>query len=319
MKFSTKVEVKEHSERIDHRQKIAMIGSCFTNNIGNKLLGDQFDVSINPFGILFNPISVANAIKGCIDQKEFTAQDLLQQGEQWLSLQHHSVFNALTKEETLTKINAAIKASKHYYAEGNFLFITFGSAWIYTHLTSQTVVANCHKIPQKQFTKSLLTVEDIVKCYSNLLQEIRAYNPSLNIVFTISPVRHWKDGVVENNQSKSVLHLAIMELVNNYDFASYFPSYEIVLDELRDYRFYKEDLLHPNQQAVDYIYERFEEVFYTEGTQELNKTIRKLKAALAHRPFNEKSTDYQKFVKQTHEKIKALKEQHPYLFLVQGF
>ncbi|MCT4580573.1 MAG: GSCFA domain-containing protein [Flavobacteriales bacterium] len=313
MKFSTKVEIKEHSKRINHRQKIAMIGSCFTNNIGNKLLEDQFDVSINPFGILFNPISVANAIKGCIDQKEFTAKDLLQQGEQWLSLQHHSAFNALTKEEILTNINDTIKANKDYYAKGSFLFITFGSAWIYTHLASQTVVANCHKIPQKQFTKSLLTVEELVKCYSSLLYEIREYNPNLNIVFTISPVRHWKDGVIENNQSKAVLHLAIMELVNNFDFVSYFPSYEIVLDELRDYRFYKADLLHPNQQAVDYIYERFSEVYYHTETQQLNRSIRKVKAALSHRPFNIDSKEHQHFLEKTKQKIEALKQAHPYL------
>ena len=235
MKFSTKVEIKPNLTQINHQHKIAMIGSCFTHNIGAKLLNDKFDVSINPFGILFNPISVASAIEHCVNNKELVGGDIKNHGEQWLSLKHHSSFNALTKDETLSKINEAIKQSSKYYNSGDYLFITFGTAWVYTLIETNEIVANCHKIPNKQFTKRLLTVKEIVDSYKELFKTIQKKNPSQKIVFTISPVRHWKDGVVENNRSKAVLHLAIMELTQVYDFASYFPSYEIVLDELRDY------------------------------------------------------------------------------------
>lgn len=313
MKFSTKVEIEPNSIRINHQHKIAMIGSCFTHNIGAKLLNDKFDVSINPFGILFNPISVASAIDYCVNNKELVGSDLKNHGEQWLSLKHHSSFNSLTQDETLSKINEAIKQSSKYYNSGDYLFITFGTAWVYTLIETNEIVANCHKIPNKQFSKRLLTVKEIVDSYKELFKTIQKKNPSQKIVFTISPVRHWKDGIVENNRSKAVLHLAIMELTQTYEFASYFPSYEIVLDELRDYRFYKTDLLHPNQQAVDYIYERFAESFYNNDTQLLNKTIQKLKAALAHKPFNIQSKEHQSFVEKTQLKIKEIEKSYPYL------
>lgn len=313
MKFRTKVEIEEQSIRISHEDKIAMIGSCFTNNIGEKLSNDKFDVSVNPFGILFNPISVANAISHCLNQKEFGEQDLIHFGEKWLSFEHHSSFNSLTKEESLRKINASIKEAKEYYLKGNILFITLGTAWVYVHNKTNKVVANCHKIPNKEFTKRLLNIEEIVIKYNNLFALLKKNNPNIKVVFTVSPVRHWKDGVVENNRSKAVLHLAIMELVQKNEFVSYFPSYEIMLDELRDYRFYKDDLLHPNQQAVDYIYERFAESYYTDETQQLNKTIQKLKAALGHKPFNIDSKEHQLFLEKTHLKVKEIEKSYPYL------
>lgn len=313
MKFQTKVEVPSINYKINHRHKIAMIGSCFTENIGDKLKQDKFDISINPYGILFNPISVAKSIKSCINQVKITEDDILQEGEQWLSLNHHSEFNSLTAQETLIKINQSIEDSKEYYNEGDCLIITLGTAWVYEFNKTKEIVANCHKIPNTNFAKRLLNIDEIVEEYSKLFINLTEKNPFLKIIFTVSPVRHWKDGVVENNRSKSVLHLSIMELVNKFEVVSYFPSYEIVLDELRDYRFYKEDMLHPNKQAVDYIYERFSDTFYTKETMSLNKKIRKLKLALAHRPFNPNSEGHQLFLKQTEEKIKRLEEEFSYL------
>lgn len=313
MKLQTKVEISLNKNKINHQHKIAMIGSCFTQNIGEKLQQDQFDVSINPYGILFNPVSVAKAIKACLNQLSLKEEDLIKVGEQWASLNHHSQFNTLVAKDTLQRINQSIQDAKSYYAESNLLIITFGTAWVYELNETKEIVANCHKIPNKNFTKRLLTIEEIVDVYSTLFLELISENPNLNIMFTVSPVRHWKDGVVENNRSKSVLHLAIMELVNKFEIVSYFPSYEIVLDELRDYRFYKEDMLHPNQQAVDYIYERFSDTFYTKETVVLNKRIRKLKLALAHKPFNINSEAHQLFIKQTKEKVLVLEREHPYL------
>lgn len=313
MNFSTKVKIEVSKYKFNHLQKISLIGSCFSHNIGEKLSEDEFDVSINPFGILYHPISIAEAIKSCVLQEKFKEQDLLRIGEQWLSLKHHSQFNKLTAKECLVGINSSIEKAKGYYNDADILIITFGTAWVYTYNKTGKVVANCHKIPNNEFTKRLLSVSEIVNQYETTIQLLKEYNPSLQVLFTISPVRHWKDGVVENNQSKATLHLAIKELVTINDKVDYFPSYEILLDELRDYRFYKDDLLHPNQLAVDYIYERFNETFYSQKTTVLIDKVRKIKSALSHRPFNVNSESHLKFIRSTNEKANALEKEYPFL------
>jgi len=314
MQFRSKVTIPlSNVNKINHCHKIAMIGSCFAQNIGERLEQDKFDVSINPCGILFNPISVAKAIKSCFYQTLIIKNQIRKEGEQWLSLDHHSRFNSISSEETLSKINQSILDSKDYYINGDYLIITLGTAWVYEFKETKEIVANCHKIPNTRFLKILLSIDEIVTIYSTLFIELLKKNSSLKIIFTISPVRHWKDGVVENNRSKSVLHLAIMELVSLFKSVSYFPSYEIVIDELRDYRFYKEDMLHPSDQAVDYIYERFSELYYTKETVDLNLKIRKISLALAHRPFNLNSKSHQLFLINTQEKMKQFKIDYPYL------
>lgn len=315
MNFRTKVKIEESKNKINHLQKISFIGSCFSHNIGEKLLEDEFDVSLNPFGILYHPISIAEAIKKCVLQENFSQSDLLKVGEQWLSLKHHSQFNKLTVDECLSEINDSISASANYYNDSDFLIITFGTAWVYSYNETGKIVANCHKIPNTQFTKRLLSVSEIVKEFKETIEILKEYNPSLRILFTISPVRHWKDGIVENNRSKATLHLAIKELTEIHDKVNYFPSYEILMDELRDYRFYKDDLLHPNQLAVDYIYERFSEVFFSPETNSLLNKIRKLKSALSHRPFNPKSESHLKFIKSTNDKVQELEKKFPFLNL----
>jgi hypothetical protein len=313
MNFRTKVAIEESDYKIDHHQKISLIGSCFTHNIGNKLKADKLDVSINPFGILFNPMSIANAIKFCVLQGKFEKSQLLNRGEKWLSFKHHSQFNALSANDSLKEINESIEASSDYYNDADFLIVTFGTAWVYTYNETGEIVANCHKIPNNQFTKRLLSIEEIVEEYKKVIIILKDHNPRLKIIFTISPVRHWKDGVVENNRSKAVLHLAISQLVKEMKEVSYFPSYEIVLDELRDYRFYKEDMLHPNQMAVDYIYERFSQAFYTKETTDLIDKIKKVELALSHKPFNPNSESHQKFIELTNKKIRDLRKEYPFI------
>ncbi len=313
MNFRTRVAIEESDDKINHHQKISLIGSCFTHNMGNKLKADKFDVSMNPFGILFNPISIASAIKSCVLQDRFENSQISNIADQWLSLKHHSQFNGLSANDCLSKINKAIEASSEYYMNADFLIITFGTAWVYTYNETGEIVANCHKIPNNQFTKRLLSIEEIVEEYKELIKLLKEYNPRLKIIFTISPVRHWKDGVVENNRSKAVLHLAISELIKEIKEVNYFPSYEVVMDELRDYRFYKDDLLHPNQMAVDYIYERFSEVFYAKETTALIDKIKKIKLALSHRPFNPDSESHQKFIEKTNKKVADLIKENPFL------
>lgn len=302
MNFRSKVKIEESKNKINHLQKISFIGSCFSHNIGDKLTADEFDVSLNPFGILFNPISIAKAIESCVLQTKILASDLINVGEQWLSLDHHSEFNELSENECLKGINNSIEASINYYNDADYLIITFGSAWVYTYNKTGEIVANCHKIPSDEFTKRLLNVTEIVNSFKHTISLLKEYNPSLQILFTISPVRHWKDGIVENNRSKAILHLAIMEILVNHSQTAYFPSYEIVMDELRDYRFYKSDLLHPNDLAVDYIYEQFSNTFYTSDTKALIERIRRLKSSLSHRPFNPNSESHFQFRESTNQK-----------------
>ena len=313
MKFRTEVSIPKSMFEVTHQHRIAMIGSCFTNNIGTCLNNDKFDVSINPFGILFNPISVANAIEHCANQIFIKKDSLINTSEQWVSLLHHSQFNRAAQEETLKVINHSILEAKDYYNNADLLIITFGTAWIYKYNKTGDYVANCHKIPNKEFTKELLSVTKIVEVYKKLFKSLIKSNPKLNIIFTISPVRHWKDGVVENNQSKATLQLAVKELVEEFDFVNYFPAYEIVLDELRDYRFYKDDMLHPNEVAVAYIYEKFRATYYSEKTILLNKKISKIRLAASHRPFNFEADSHQSFIAKTKLLITQVGLENPYL------
>ncbi len=315
MKFRTEVTIPESKFKVTHQHKIALIGSCFTNNIGSRLEKDKFDISINPYGILFNPISVADAIDSCVTQKFLDQNSLINTGEQWASLFHHSQFNRIDKQETLKGINNSILEAKDYYNNADLLIITFGTAWIYKYNKTGNYVANCHKIPSKEFSKELLSIKYIVETYRTLFEKLKKSNPNLNVVFTVSPVRHWKDGVVENNQSKSVLQLAVKELESEFDCVSYFPSYEIVLDELRDYRFYKEDMLHPNDVAVDYIYEKFIATYYSSETVLLNKKINKIRLASSHRPFNFNANSHQQFIKKTKAFIEQVNAAYPFLDL----
>lgn len=313
MELLTKVNIDKLPFHINHTHNISMIGSCFANNIGKMLIEDGFNVSINPFGILFNPISVSRAIRHITLEYQYKEQDLINYNEQWISLNHHSNFNCDIKEDTLFKINSKIKETKDFYKSSDILFITFGTAWVYTYNINDKIVANCHKIPSKYFSKKLLSIEEILRSYEILIPIIRKNNPSKKIVFTISPVRHWKDGIIENNRSKSVLHLAIMEMIKRYENTYYFPSYEIMIDELRDYRFYKEDMLHPNNQAVKYIYKRFSTLFYNEETKSINNQLRKIKLSLNHKPFNKNSKDYNEFKKKLEIKINNFRIKYPYI------
>jgi len=313
MKFRTEVIIPESAFKIDHRQKIAMIGSCFTSNIGERLEDDKFDVSINPYGILFNPMSVAKAVEACVNQCFISEEYLIDTGEQWVSLDHHSQFNSADKKEVMDEINNSILKAKNYYNNADVLIVTLGTAWVYRYNKTEEYVANCHKIANKEFTKELLKVSEIVETYESVLLNLRASNRKLKVIFTVSPVRHWKDGVVENNQSKAVLQLAIKELVSQFDYVSYFPSYEIVMDELRDYRFYKEDMLHPNDVAVDYIYQKFKATYYSSETLLLNQKIKKIKLAVNHRPFNFKAESHLLFIGKTKALIQQVSNENAYL------
>lgn len=312
MNFSTKVDIPQAKKPITLDDAIFITGSCFAENIGNLLADYKFNTLVNPFGIIYNPLSIANSLNLILNKKNFIEEDLLFFNDKWLSLQHHGHFSSRDKNSCLSSINNAISKANKQLQNANYLMITFGSAWVYEH-EKHGLVANCHKIPAKQFSKRLLKVEEIVAAYTSLIKNVKSSNADINIVFTVSPVRHAKDGLWENNLSKAVLHLAVKELTEKFDNCSYFPAYEIVMDELRDYRFFKDDLVHPTDLAVNYVWEKFAMSYFSKETIALMGNIQKIKQAAMHKPFDFNSEKHQVFIQKQLVIIQELEKQCPHL------
>lgn len=312
MKFSIPVVIPSAKKLIDYKDSLLILGSCFAENIGEKLTSHKFNTTVNPFGIIYNPISIANSLTHILNNSYFKEDKLLFFNDKWLSLQHHGAFSNTNKTECLQAINQSITSSNQQLKNATHLFITFGSAWVYEH-EKHGLVANCHKIPAKHFTKRLLKVEEIVAAYTSLIKNIKSSNADINIVFTVSPVRHAKDGLWENNLSKAVLHLSIKEITENFDNCIYFPAYEIVMDELRDYRFFKDDLVHPTDLAVNYVWEKFAMSYFSKETIALMGNIQKIKQAAMHKPFDFNSEKHQQFIKNQLTIIQELTTQFPHL------
>ena len=310
MKFRTELKYTQAANAIDHRSKITLIGSCFSDHVSNKLRLAGFDVLANPHGILFNPESIRNAVSDYLTLKPYTQTDLLYNGEQWVSLSHHGKFSDREPEVTLKRINEGITRARDFLEKSSHLIVTLGTSWIYRHLRQDRIVANCHKIPQAEFQKELLTVEQIVKCLSEMVGEVKKVNPSMSFIFTVSPVRHLKDGIVENTLSKARLHQAVHEMLKDEN-VHYFPSYEIMMDDLRDYRFYESDMIHPNSTAIDYIWEKFSEVWILESCKDLMRRVEGINRALEHRPLNAKSNQYREFRDRVEKEIEAVQKLHP--------
>ncbi len=319
MKFHFEFDIKRFAQPITHKDKLFLIGSCFTENIGEKLKKYKFSVLENPHGILFNPVSVAEALTDYIKRTRYTEQNLFQLNEGWHSWKHHSRFSALTSEESLNKINTSISDANQYLKEADYLMITLGSSWIYTLTEKATnakpgsVAANNHKAPADWFYRRLMTTEEVLQTLDNVLYRLFHFNPKLKIIFTISPVRHLREGVVENNRSKAVLIQAVHHLVDKFDKLYYFPAYELVIDDLRDYRFYAEDLVHPNYFATQYVWEKFTDACMDETTKKLMEEIHSINLAYQHKPFNPSSEQHKKFLKSFYEKASLLQEQYPHL------
>lgn len=319
MKFHFEFDIKKPERLINHNDKLLLIGSCFTENIGEKLLKYKFRVMQNPNGILFNPVSVAEALTDYIEHKEFTKDDLFEYNEGWHSWKHHSRFSGLTAGESLTKINQAIDGAHGFLKQADHLMITLGSTWIYTlteraaNAKAGNVAANNHKAPSDWFHRRLMKPEEVLQVLDNVIHRLFLFNPDLRIIFTISPVRHLREGVVENNRSKAVLIQAVHHLVDKFDKLYYFPAYELVIDDLRDYRFYAEDLVHPNYHATQYVWEKFINACMDEKTRDLIEQIHTINLAYQHKPFNAGSEQHKKFLTVMLEKTQALQQQYSFL------
>lgn len=315
MPFHTEIQIPAYSCQLDYSKRMMLLGSCFSENIGQKLLDLKFSVDMNPFGILYNPDSIANSLEILLEKKIFTVDDLFQDQGVWNSFYHHSRFSDVDQEKVLEKINERISSSHDFLKNADFLAITFGTAWVYQLKQTGQIVSNCHKISAAGFNRFRLDVEQITNRYSELIQELRQFNPDLKFIFTVSPIRHWKDGAVENQLSKATLLLAIDKLIKEFgeNTCCYFPSYEIMMDELRDYRFYAEDMLHISPVATDYIFGRFCNAMVSAESMEISAKVARIIRSVQHRPFNPSSSEYEKFLRANLSEIEKLNAKFPFL------
>jgi len=299
---------KEVKNSIDYNSKILLLGSCFSENIGDKLNYFKFQTNQNPFGILFHPKAIENLVTNAINKKKYLPEDLIFQNERWHCFDAHSSLSSADKNELLANLNSAITATNKKLKEATHVIITLGTSWVYRFIETDAIVANCHKIPQKKFLKKLLSVDEVTKSLKTTIALLKSVNKNVHILFTISPVRHLKDGFTENMQSKSHLITAIHSVINANN-SSYFPSYEIMMDELRDYRFYAQDMMHPNKTAINYIWERFMETQISDNSKLTMQEIETIQKGISHRPFNKNSEQHQRFLKNLEvkkEKINSL-------------
>ncbi|AUC83428.1 GSCFA domain-containing protein [Lacinutrix sp. Bg11-31] len=297
MKLQTQIKLKKQEHNlIDYNTKLLLLGSCFSENIGDKFEYYKFQSISNPFGILFHPKAIENLVIRSIQQKEYTEEDVFFHNDQWHCFDAHSKHSNVSKEKILSDLNTQIQLTNQQILESTHIIITLGTSWVYKLVESDKIVANCHKLPQKEFSKILLSTYEIKQSLQSIIEAIQSVNKNASIVFTVSPVRHIKDGFVENTLSKSHLISAIHQVTNNQ--VSYFSSFEIMLDELRDYRFYKSDMLHPNNTAVEYIWQKFQHVWMASESVKIMSDIDAIQKGLKHKPFNEKSEAHQKFLEQ---------------------
>ncbi|WP_288460629.1 GSCFA domain-containing protein [uncultured Chryseobacterium sp.] len=306
MKFRTEVDIKESQKKIEVEDRIFSIGSCFASEMSDLFLQGQLQTINNPFGTIFNPFSINNAVKRLHDAEFYYEDELITFNDEFISLDHHSSFDTRYVHQTLQKINSGLEEGNSFLQKSNWVIITYGSSFIYEFTPKNKLVANCHKIPQKFFEKRLLTFQELTDSVYNTILNLKDICPDdVQILFTVSPVRHTKDGMIENQLSKSKLITAIHEMIDELDYCHYLPVYEILMDDLRDYRFYKEDMIHPNNQAINYIFEKFGNAYFSDETKDFIKENFKIHKALEHKTSDEKDPKYIEFKEKLNLRIEA--------------
>lgn len=314
MNFHLDFLIHPPDNQINYSEKILHIGSCFTEHIGGSLKRLKFPVLMNPNGILFDPLSITESLTDYINRKKFTEKDLNRREDIWFSWKHHGRFSGTDKSKLLNNINESIEEAHGFLKNAKWLILTFGTAYSYQLIGEDYLpVANCHKIPQSNFSKKLLSIEEIQTALDNCFHQLRNFNPDLNIILTVSPVRHIKDGIIENNRSKARLLEAAHHLEEKFSRIYYFPAYELVIDVLRDYRFFESDLVHPNQQATGFVFNHFLNNFFDKETREIATELEKIISATEHKPFHKDAQEYKRFIKNTIEKIDKIVARHPWL------
>lgn len=309
MKFRTEIPVNNARTEMNYLDGILFLGSCFSIHIHEKLLNLKFNSLSNPFGIVYNPLSLSSQLLRIVNNEPYQESDLHFHNERWFSFDHHSDFSYSDKKECLSQINESLTVSHEKLKSAKFLFLTFGSSWVYHRNENQEVVSNCHKIPAKEFSKFLAETQDMFEQVSYSISEIKKINPTIQVEFSVSPIRHLADGFFENQLSKGRLFDLIHQLKEWDNSFGYFPSYEFLMDDLRDYRFYKSDLVHPSEDAIRYIWEKYVSTYLTGDAEKTMNQVDKVIQAANHRPFNSGSDAHKKFIAKTISRIKNLEKQ----------
>ena len=305
------IRISPPQKQIRYGEKIMLWGSCFTEHIGGRLAKAKFSILQNPNGILFDPLSVSRSILACMENRIYTAEDLVYLNELWQSWDYHSMYSGISSDEVLEKINDSTGTAHAFLKNADHLVVTLGSAFTYKLAGTSRQVANCHRAPGQTFNKVLLGTDEIVFAYTTLLAELRAMNPALQVIFTISPVRHIRDGVIENNRSKSRLIEAVHTIVGDNDNCCYFPAYELVIDVLRDYRFYDIDMVHPNYAATEFVFEQFVQHFIYPDDRKLMEEVRNLMNAVSHRAMHPETEAHKQFLRNSLDRTLALQDRIP--------
>ncbi|APG60353.1 GSCFA domain-containing protein [Christiangramia salexigens] len=313
MEFRTRIPIEEASVKIDHSSGVFLIGSCFVENIGEKLSWFKFRNLQNPTGILFHPAPISRFLSRLASNSEYGEEDVFEFNEGWQSFEAHSAMRREDKIECILSLNQALSESRSFLSGASLVVISLGTAWGYKRESDGPIVANCHKVPQNEFKKELSGIDEIKDQLRLMVASLKTINKEIQILFTVSPVRHLKDGVINNQRSKAHLISALHGFLEEQNSSSlqYFPSYEILMDELRDYRFYKNDMLHPNELAIDYIWKLFSENWIVAKSLKLNDQIDKIQKALSHRSREENSVRHKKFLTKLQLKIEEIHKKHP--------
>ena len=317
MEFRSELKIKESPHSISHNSPIVLIGSCFTQAIGERLEQDKFECLVNPFGILFNPLTIANVLSRTVLKQSIDKHLIVKRGSVFLHYDYHSQISAKSEIKLIQLIKDQHKKTLETFDRASHLFITMGTAYAYQLKSDQSIVANCHKQDAKLFDKYLLSINQMTQVWTELISFLHKLYPYLNIVLTVSPVRHIRDGIIPNNRSKARLIELCHRLADSYDYVDYFPSYELLMDDLRDYRFYDRDLAHPNALAEEYIFSKFETCYYSFTTMQMVKKIRHINNLLAHKSFHPESEEHQTFIMQTIAKIEDLEQSHKIDFAIE--
>lgn len=318
MNFRTIVELPKYDFEINHSHKCLFLGSCFAENIGAELQKTKIPTIINPTGIHYNPISLANSIKQAININLLSSEDMFYANGLWNNYNFHSRFSKPDIQDSFKCINEAINYLHDYLNSLDYIFISFGSSYIYYNKSTNQPVSNCHKMPSSNFEKKLVKSSLLVPVWIDLINDLKKINSKLKIIFTLSPIRHLGDGLSYNQYSKSNLYITIMEILESFsasNFVYYFPAYELLLDDLRDYRFYDDDMLHPSSQAIQYIYNFFSSAFFSEETRQIIQQLTTIQKSLSHKPFCVTSDSYEKFLQSTQQLINNFRLKYPYIDL----
>ncbi len=325
MEFQLPIHISPLPQQLGYNDKLLLVGSCFTEHIGNKLQELKFEVIQNPNGILFDPYSVSSSLVSYVQNTKYSKEDLFFQNELWQSWHHHSIYSNTSMDACLNLINGAQDKAHAFLKQADWIIITLGSSFSYrltavasangSNTMENTAVANCHRAPAQWFNKHLMSIEEINAVLDNCIHQLFHFNSKLKIIFTVSPVRHIRDGVVENNRSKARLIESVHHLVNKFERLYYFPAYELVIDVLRDYRFYDIDMVHPNYPATEFVLEKFALSCIDEPSRQLMEEVKKIVTARKHKPFQPATKAHQMFLATHLEKSKELKRKFPFLKL----